>query len=71
MSGHGIDFTKTELGRREHRKGECMWYDQLIEEREAAHARRNPPPKRILPRRKRSLWERFATTYCRFVGRHY
>lgn len=69
MSRPTIDFTNTDIGRREHRKGECMWYDQMIEEREAAHAKRTHTPKRILPRRKRSAWERITTAYRRFVGR--
>lgn len=62
-----IDFTKTDIGRREHRKGDCMWFDQVLEERERIHAER--APKRPIPRRKRSLVERITTCYRRFVGR--
>lgn len=63
-----IDFTDTDIGRKDRRRGEDLWRDQMIDDRRARHAANNRP-KRVLPRRKRTLAEKIANLYRRLVGR--
>lgn len=48
-----------------------LWREHMMEERRRRNAASaTPAKKRVLPRRKRSLFERAAEAYCRFVGRN-
>ena len=48
-----------------------LWREHMMEERRERNAAAAPPKKkRILPRRKRSWFERMREAYCRFVGRN-
>ena len=64
-----IDFTDTDIGRKNERHDVCLWREQVIADSRKRGEIGDPPRK--IPRRRRTLLERIRNAYCRFVGRHY